>query len=183
MEIKVSAKFIRMAPKKVRLVADLIKGLDASVALTQLDFSNKSASLPVKKLLKSAISNAEENYQLKRSNLFVKEIRVDGGPTLHRWQPRAHGRATPIRKRSSHIFLILEERVPTEKSALKSKTKPTTEDDLVKIEDLDELKSLEKETRPEEKVNLEDSKKNISKKTTRDKGFVNKIFNRKSGQK
>lgn len=111
MEIKAAAKFIRMSPKKVRLVVDLIRGMDVLKAETQLRFTPKLAKDPVLKLLRSAIANAENNFDLKKDNLFIKKIVVDEGPTLKRWQPKAHGRAGAIRKRSSHISIVLEEKV------------------------------------------------------------------------
>ena len=141
MEVKAKAKFVRTSAKKVRLVAGLIRGLDVEEALVQLQFSKKNAALPIAKLLKSAIANAEENLDLKRNNLFVQEIRVDEGPTLKRWMPRAMGRATPIRKRSSHTTLILGERVPTIEKKVK---KEDNKDDIVKIEDLDKITTKEK---------------------------------------
>lgn len=99
-----------MSPKKVRLVTDLVKGMDIDKAEAQLRFVNKAAARPVLKLLQSAKANAEHNFKLETSGLFVKSIIVDGGPVLHRWRPRAFGRATPIRKRSSHVTLVLEVR-------------------------------------------------------------------------
>jgi len=112
MEVKAHAKFIRMAPKKIRLVVDLIRGLDVKNAEAQLKFNVKLAKEPVLKLLRSAIANAEKNFELKKENLFVSKITVDEGPTLKRWHPRAHGRAATIRKRSSHVSIILNERTP-----------------------------------------------------------------------
>lgn len=99
-----------MSPKKVRLVTDLVKGMDIDKAEVQLRFVRKAAARPVLKLLRSAKANAEHNFKLEPSGLFIKSIIVDGGPVLHRWRPRAFGRATPIRKRSSHITLVLDER-------------------------------------------------------------------------
>lgn len=183
MEIKAKTKFLRISPKKVRLVANLTKGLDVEEALTRLQFLKKQASGPVIKLIKSAISNAEENLSLKRNNLFIKEIKVDGGPTLYRFMPRAMGRATPIRKRSSHISLILAERVPTEASKAKKKEKEKEkEDEIIKVDNLKEFDFKEKaETKKEEKI--QEGKKSVhppaEKKST--KGFVRKIFSRKTG--
>ncbi len=111
MEVKAKAKHIRMSPRKVRLVVDLVRGKRTKEALDQLNFLPKKASVPVVKLVESAISNAVNNYDLKKDNLYIKEIRVDEGRTLRRWIPRAHGRATPIRKRTSHIDLVLGELV------------------------------------------------------------------------
>jgi len=122
MEVKAKAKYIRMSPRKVRLVVDVIRGMTASRSLDQLAFINKKAVRPVRKLVESAIANAENNFELEKDNLYIKEMRVDDGPTLHRWQPRARGRATPIRKRTSHISLVLSELVDSgEKEGKKQK--------------------------------------------------------------
>ena len=96
-----------MSPRKVRLVIDSIRGLKALKAETQLTFMNKGAALPVLKLLRSAMANAEHNFHLRKEDLVVKTITADGGPILKRSRPRAFGRAAPIRKRSTHINLIL----------------------------------------------------------------------------
>lgn len=109
--------FLRMSPRKVRLLADLIRGRKIAIALAQLEFNKKHASLPVIKLLKSAIANAKMNHGLVEDTLRVKTIMVDGGPILYRWMPKAMGRATPVRKRSSHITLILEGDVEEGKKA------------------------------------------------------------------
>ena len=88
MEVKAKAKHIRMSPRKVRLVADIVRGLTVKNAINQLRFTNKKAVLPVKKLIESAIASAENNYELKQDNLFVKEMMVDEGATMKRWKPR-----------------------------------------------------------------------------------------------
>jgi len=97
-----------MSPRKVRLVADLLKKRSVVMALAQLDNMTKMAARPLAKLLRSAIANAKHNFSMAEETLKVKQVIVNGGPVLHRWMPRAMGRATPIRKRSSHIELILE---------------------------------------------------------------------------
>lgn len=107
MEVKAKARFIRMSPRKVRLVVDAVRGLSVPHALTQLRFINKAAALPVRKVIESAAANAEHNFSLKRADLTVKEISVDGGPIFKRWRPRAMGRSAPIRKRTSHINVTL----------------------------------------------------------------------------
>lgn len=91
-------------------MTNLVKGMDIDKAEAQLRFVQKAAARPVLKLLQSAKANAEHNFKLEPAGLFIKSIIVDGGPVLHRWRPRAFGRATPIRKRSSHITLVLEVR-------------------------------------------------------------------------
>lgn len=120
MEVKAKAKYIRMSPRKVRLVADVVRGLRIDRALNQLYFLHKRATVPVKKVVESAVANAEHNYELDKNNLYIKEIRVDEGRTLHRFMPRAYGRATPIRKRTSHINVTLGEIVDS--GEVKSKT-------------------------------------------------------------
>ncbi|MDD5043594.1 MAG: 50S ribosomal protein L22 [Patescibacteria group bacterium] len=107
-QVQAKARFIRMSPKKIRLVINLIRGLDVTSAESQLRFMRKDAAGPVLKLLRSAMANAEHNFQLDKSGLFIKEIRVDQGPSLKRWTPKAQGRATPILKRSAHISIVLE---------------------------------------------------------------------------
>jgi large subunit ribosomal protein L22 len=110
MEVIAKAKNIRMSPRKVRLVIDVIRGMDVARAQTQLRFLKKAAALPVLKLLNSAVANAEHNFRLRKEDLHVKTITADGGPVIKRWTPKAFGRAAPIRKRTSHITLVLDER-------------------------------------------------------------------------
>lgn len=123
MEVKAKARFIHMSPRKTRLVTDLLKGLNVNEAITQLKFINKRAAEPVLKLIDSAIANATHNFNLEKNNLYIKEIRVDQGPTLKRWTPKAYGRVAPIRKKSSHISLILDEVVAKKAKAGKKTLK------------------------------------------------------------
>lgn len=92
------------------MVVDLVRGMDVSEAESQLRFMRKASARPVLKLILSAKANAENNFKLEPGSLFIKTITVDGGPVMHRWRPRAFGRATPIRKRTSHITVILDEK-------------------------------------------------------------------------
>jgi large subunit ribosomal protein L22 len=110
MEVKAFARHIRMSPRKVRLVADLVRGLDVSRAEAQLKFYRKAAARPVLKLVQSAAANATNNFKLNPDGLFIKKITVDGGPVLKRWRARAFGRAAGIKKRTSHISVVLDER-------------------------------------------------------------------------
>lgn len=112
LETKAQLRSLKMSPRKVRLVVDTIRGLKADAALDQLYFSQKDAGKPVAKLLKSAIANAKHNHNIDESTLVVKTAFVDGGAMQYRWMPRAMGRATPIRKRTSHITLLLEGDAP-----------------------------------------------------------------------
>ena len=110
MEAQATLKYLRMAPRKVRLVADLVRGRPVGEAIQILRFTHRRASLPIRKVIESAVANAENNHGLDIDQLWVREIRVDEGPTLKRWQPRAQGRAFPIMKRTSHVSVVLEER-------------------------------------------------------------------------
>ncbi|MFV0499821.1 MAG: 50S ribosomal protein L22 [Bacilli bacterium] len=107
MESKASVKTIRIAPRKVRLVLDLVRGKSVSEAVAILDNTNKAASPVVKKIVMSAVANAIHNYSMDEDSLYIKEIRADEGPTLKRFQPRAQGRAFRINKRTSHISVIV----------------------------------------------------------------------------
>ncbi len=104
------ARYVRMTPRKVRRVVDLIRGLPAAQAQAVLRFAPQAASEPVGKVLDSAIANAENNAQLPVDSLVVSEAYVDEGPTLKRFQPRAQGRAYRINKRTSHITVVVESR-------------------------------------------------------------------------
>ena len=109
--MKASATHIRISPRKVRTVVDTVRGKSVSQALSILAFTRKKAALPVQKLLKSALANAAENDGISDvDTLVIDRIMVDEGPTLKRYMPRARGRATPIRKRTSHIRIVLRER-------------------------------------------------------------------------
>jgi large subunit ribosomal protein L22 len=111
-EIIAKLNYHRMSPRKVRLVADLVRGKKIKDALNLLKFSEKRASSVLNKLLKSAMANAKNNFKIGDcENLYIKKITVDEGPTLKRTMPRAFGRSSMIRKRTSHINLILSEHV------------------------------------------------------------------------
>jgi len=108
MEVKAKLKFTRIAPRKARLVADLIRGKKSEEALNILTFTPKAAARIIVKLLKSAVANATQK-KIDVDRLYVKTIMVDQGPTMKRFMPRALGRATTIRKRTSHITIVLDE--------------------------------------------------------------------------
>ncbi len=118
-------KNYRQSPRKVRLVADLVRGKNVADALVQLDFLPKRASDPMKKLLNSAIANAL-NLGTQKENLFVKEIRVDKGIVMKRMMPAAMGSGHRINKRTSHIAIVLGEKVVFEKGTEKKVSKRTT---------------------------------------------------------
>lgn len=100
----------RQSPRKVRLLTDLVKGDAVDEALRTLRFSAKRAADPVAKLIESAVANAQENDGKRRENLKIGSITVDQGPTLKRYRPRAQGRSAPVKKRTSHITITLEDK-------------------------------------------------------------------------
>jgi large subunit ribosomal protein L22 len=110
MEARASARYVRVTPRKARRVIDLIRGLPAGDAEAVLRFAPQAASEPVGKLLASAVANAEHNHQLDPDSLWVSEAYVDEGPTLKRFRPRAQGRAYRVRKRTSHITVVVQSR-------------------------------------------------------------------------
>ena len=182
MEIKVINRYIKMSSKKLRLVANLIRGAQVDVALNQLRFANKRAVEPIAKLLKSAIASALHDFDLARDNLFVKEIRIDEGGMLKRWTPKAHGSATPIRKRLSHINITLGELKASGVTAAKKKEveAPISLEEMVK-EGEKAAKSTSAKATADKSDKKGDSGKDLKNQGASKKGFVNKMFQRKSG--
>lgn len=110
MESKASARFLKVSPRKARVVADLVRGKDVGEAIRTLSFVKRSAAVPLKKVLESAVANAKQaDSAVDVDALYIKELQVDMGPTRHmrRWRPRAMGRATRIVKGTSHIKVVL----------------------------------------------------------------------------
>ncbi|PKL72363.1 50S ribosomal protein L22 [Candidatus Kuenenbacteria bacterium HGW-Kuenenbacteria-1] len=175
-KIDAKAKYIRISSKKIRLVINVIRGMDVDKAEDQLKFITKRACQPILKLLNSAITNAEHNFDLKKKNLYIKEITVNQGPTLDRWMPRAFGRGAPIRKRTSHITIVLdkknEEKINNFDQEIKEKEK---EGKIIQVETVEDKKNSIKDTslikRPEAKKIKEKDKHS----------FAKKIFRRKTG--
>jgi large subunit ribosomal protein L22 len=109
MEASAVVKYVRISPQKVKLVIDMVRGKNVEDAERILMFTQKKAAGIVKKVLKSAVANATQNPNIDENILYVKEIFVGQGPTMRRWRARAQGRVAPIRKRMSHITVILDE--------------------------------------------------------------------------
>lgn len=174
MEVKAKLTYLRMAPRKVRRVIDLIRGLEAAAALDQLNFAYKSAASPLIKLIKSAVSNAENNFHLKKDNLYIKTITADEGPKLKRWRPRAFGRANPILKRSSHVELILAEKKPSKISLSKGRHKKGE----IKKEDLKVMKAEEIKERGAKEENKPASERKEKKPFIDIKAIRDRIINR-----
>ncbi len=112
MEITAQLKGLRIAPRKVRLVSGILKGRDAMKAKSQLEHLAKRSARPLVKLLDSALANAHHNLGLVKENLFIKDIIVNEGPKLKRFRPKGFGTTSPIEKKTSHIEIVLAERVP-----------------------------------------------------------------------
>ncbi|MBC7339415.1 MAG: 50S ribosomal protein L22 [Firmicutes bacterium] len=105
-----TARFVRLSPTKVNLVLDLVRGKPADEALAILRFSPRRAARTVAKVLRSAVANAENNYDMDRKSLYVAEAQVGAGPVLKRWHPRMRGQAFPILRRTCHIRVVVRER-------------------------------------------------------------------------
>ena len=103
-------KYIRMTPRKMRVVANQVRGKGVQEAMDYLSFCRRSAAVPLLKLLKSAVANADQKGGMDLENLYVSELTVDKGPTMRRWMPRARGMATQILKRTSHVKVVVDEK-------------------------------------------------------------------------
>jgi large subunit ribosomal protein L22 len=110
METRAVAKFVRISPRKIRLVMDQVRGKQVGEALNMLSFAPQRGARILKKLVNSAIANAEQNTGVDVDSLYIMRAYADEGPTLKRWRPRAQGRATSIRKRTSHLTVVLNEK-------------------------------------------------------------------------
>ena len=163
MKVTAKCRYLRIAPRKVRLVADLIRGKRASEALALLKFLPKKAAPVLIKLLKQAITNASHNFQLPELNLYVYKIFVDEGPKLKRWRPRARGQAFEIQKKTSHITLVLNE----------IEEKPKEIKKVRKVEKVKEIKKVPKMKKPKLRPELERPKPKIER-------GVRRIFRRKA---
>jgi large subunit ribosomal protein L22 len=109
MEVRATARYVRIPPQKIRLIMDEVRGRKVEEALRWLSFSPQKGARLLKKLVDSAVANAEANKEIDVDTLFIKKIFADDGPTLKRFRPRAMGRATRIKKRMSHLTVILDE--------------------------------------------------------------------------
>lgn len=188
MEIKAHNRYVRMSARKVRLLADMIRGLDTQRALEQLHYMTRAARVPIEKTVQSALASAENTYHLKKEYTFIKAITVDIGPGLKRWRPRAFGRAAPIIKHLCHITVVLGEKPGAgetqgvgEKQAVQSTkvkapsfTHPVDQPHPAATDGEKEIFDTAREGRHEyaQKMNREHKKQ---------KGFLKKVFQRKSG--
>lgn len=168
MPVTAKLHYLHIAPRKVRLVVDLIRRKKVQEAQIILNFAKKRACLPVMKLLNQAIANAKNNFQLDPENLYISKIVVDEGPKMKTWRARARGQAYEIQKKTSHIEIVLDEIVKGSKKIKTDKTK--------------EAEIFQKVEKGEKKIKIVKPKMNRVKeslKPTTDKN-VNKMFRRKS---
>lgn len=170
-EIKASARFIKVSPRKVRLVIDLIKKMSLEETLDRIKMVKKQSSMPLEKLIRSAVANAENNFQIDKKDLFIKKLTVDDGPTLKRFRPRAHGRSAMIRKRTSHIDLILGVKDGAARKAPAKKLENKSAE--VKIVNPEDIKH--------DKSDSDGPKQGGSVSGKADKGFMKGVFQRKTG--
>lgn len=185
MKVRAELNYLRISPRKVRLVSGLIRGLAVKDAETQLRFLPKRASLPLLKLLKSAVANAEHNFSIEKRGLVISEIRVDQGPVLKRFRARAFGRAAQILKRTSHVTLVLESKITKGASAAKviKETKVVNESDVARVSEkiADETRGAEEGAKRVEKHGMREVMKKerggIRQKTKR---FTQRMFRRKA---
>ncbi len=160
-------RYLRMAPRKVRLVADVIRGLSVNEAEAQLVMQRKRAAKPLLKLLRSAMANAKNNSKVSLEGLYVEAIKVDGGPMLKRFLPRARGSASPIQKKMSHVTLTLAHGAHI-KPARFSIVVPKKKKEATDV----------KERTKREKAAPEEQDEKTRKQGP---GFFKKVFSRKSG--
>jgi len=165
MSVIAKLRYLRITPRKVRLVADLIRGKRIEEAQSILNFTIKKAAPPLLKLLRSATANAKNNFQLDESNLYITKILVDEGPKYKRWRARARGRAEEIQKKTSHVTVVLDEIV---KKPPKESKLPTGQ--AKKVKKVEKAPKIEK---PKVKPEIEIKKPKVER-------GIKRIFRRKA---
>lgn len=165
--VTATLRYLRIAPRKTKLLAEIIKGLPVNEAQAQLVLSPRRASQPLLKLLRSAISNAQQLYKVEEERLYVKEIRIDQGPKFKRWMPRARGAVSPIEKRTSHVRLVL--------GLLDKPTKSRFSFPTAK-----KVKKIKKKEKKSTKIQAEKPFIPETDKEETRKGFLKRVFRRKS---
>lgn len=180
--VKAFARDLRLAPRKIRLVTNLIKGLSVNDAMVELQHLNKKGAVMVAKLLKSAVANARNNFSLDENNLYIKSISADMGTVMKRYFPRARGSAFVIRRKLSHVNLVLEER-KSGKASKKNKFslfKPEIKDDQAETSvDQKQQTAIKPESDQPKKQKLFKTDEQIKMNKVQNK---RRLFNRKSGE-
>ena len=144
MPITAKLLYLRIAPRKVRIVADLVRRKSVEEAQTILNFTTKKAAPILLKLLKQAVSNAKDGFQLEEKNLYISKILIDEGPKYKRWRPRSRGMAAPIQKKTSHVTIMLDEIVKKPKKAKRIKKADETRPQSAEKKEVREIPKVEK---------------------------------------
>lgn len=172
-------KYLHIAPRKTRATADMIRGLSLNEAEAQLSLSARRASVPLLKLLRSAAANAKQVLKKEPAELYIKEIRVDGGPFSKRWMPRARGAVSPIEKKTSHVTVVLgvmeTPKVPRFTFPEKPKKKKEEHAHKHKHEEKEKEGAAEGAAHEEKHVKKEEPKRRGER-----KGFLGRVFRRKA---
>jgi len=171
----VKLKHLHITPRKVRLVANLIKRLPANEAEAQLMVLPKRSAEPVLKLLKSGVANMVNNRKVSADNIVIEKITVDEGPTFKRFLPRSMGRATPLLKRTCHVTIVLKEVAGKKKTNRFNTAKPKNEKEAKRI-----MKAGEKTAKQENKEKEKETTNETAPVKGNKQGFVKKFFRRKS---
>ena len=187
-EVKAFARHIHVSPRKLRLVADLIRQTPVDTALEQLRFSSKNAALPLTKAINSAVANAVHNFNMNKEDLFVKAVTIDMGPVLKTYAPRAQGRAFVERQRTSHINVVLESRKHTNKktrSIFSIRPRTTVDEKLEK--DAEKARQIEPvaegDVRPSQhQKGPKQAPRSDEKRKGNTISLKRRLFNRKSGE-
>lgn len=172
MKVRAQLKNYRMSPRKVRVVSDTVKGISPDDAVARLKACTREAAGVLKTLIEAAVANAQNNFQLEKDSLFIKDIIVDESTRLKRWRPRSHGRAARIIKRTSHITVFLEE---------KQKVSSEKEESLKKVVQSIEKKSEKKEVKKNLLISEGKNKKEENKTSSKKEKDLTKV--EKKGKK
>lgn len=178
-EVRAVARYVHHSPRKLRLVAQLLKNSSVDEALQQLKFSPKKAAFPIMKVLNSAVANAVHNFDLNKEQLYVKSLTIDAGPVMKKASPRAQGRAFLVRKRTSHINVLLEAKPTIKKSgrsifSIRSKAAEKPEQKAAAVTAEPQKVDAEKPKLKQAPKSQEKIKRNLV-------DLKRRLFNRKSG--
>jgi large subunit ribosomal protein L22 len=175
-EVKAHVKTLRISPRKMRLITNLVKNMWADEAVAQLQFTNKKGARYVAEAIKSAIANGSHNFNMKKEQLFVKAITCDQGPVLKRFMPRAQGRATPIRKPTTHLHVVLAEKEGKRKGVFAVQFKGRVRKAAEAPSDSDDTDTTDKKGIKGSQIGKSEQK--VKENTVQNK---RRLFNRKSG--
>lgn len=174
--VTASARYLRLSPRKVRLVTNLVKNMWAIDAIVQLQFVNKKPAIYVSDVIKSAVANGANNFNLRKESLYIKTITCDAGPKLKRYMPRAQGRASEIRRPLSHITVVLEERSGSTKT--KFNFAPRKDRGAVDQERTAKQDAAEEKNKPSIKSQIDKNEQDTKQNKVTQK---RRLFNRKTG--